>query len=206
MAKTMVTSENILINGQRFAKTVTQSFDNVAEFAPTLAAAKTGTLTVRTSNSVGTLTMSSGHGIGTAGLFDMYWFNSDGTLAGARRAVIAGTVSTNSVPITGGSGDNLPTAASAIVAMLRDTESNTIAGDNIKAILVYSPVPCFVVFAASDDTVLFSVPITAVNGVYRWNYDSGVTNPLAGVTVAKILITHSDSDASQVPQVVLGFV
>src|SRR4051812_13463763 len=70
-----------------------------------LGAAKTGTLTTRTSNTVGTLTMTAGHGITTAALQDIYW---DG---GSRRNVTVGTVATNSVPFSGGIGDNLPAAA-----------------------------------------------------------------------------------------------
>lgn len=207
MGKQMLIGESIQINGKRYPnKNIVQLFDNIIEFGADIAAAKVGTLSVHTSSSVGTLTMAAGHGFTTGVLIDLYWFNTDGTLAGARRAVIAGTVATNSVPITGGTGDNLPIATTPIVAMQRDVETCAIIGDNTKAIFVTSPVPCFVVFAASDDTVLLAVEITEVNGQYRWYADSGVANPLgSGVTIGKVLITQSDSTAIQSPTASIGF-
>jgi hypothetical protein len=74
---------------------------------------KTGTLTTRTDNETGTLTMSSGHGITTGQFIDLYW------ATGIRRGITVGTVSVNSVPIgadNSGSGNNLPSASTAIVA------------------------------------------------------------------------------------------
>jgi hypothetical protein len=86
---------------------------NSAEVAsPTLAAAKTGTLTTRTDNDTGTLTMTAGHGITTGQTLDVYW------AGGQRRGMTVGTVATNSVPIDGGAGDNLPANTTAITAMV----------------------------------------------------------------------------------------
>lgn len=83
---------------------------SVSESIP---AAKTGQLTTRTNNTDGTLTMSASHGITTGAIIDLYW------TGGRRYNVVAGTVSGNSVPISGGSGDNLPTNLTNITAQVQ---------------------------------------------------------------------------------------
>ena len=74
--------------------------------------APSGTLTTRTSDSVGTLTMSSGHNIVTGEILHLFWA-SDSKI---RISVIAGTVATNSVPISLGFGDVLPATSTTINA------------------------------------------------------------------------------------------
>lgn len=95
-----------------------------------LPAAKNGTLTTRTDNTVGTLTMAASHGITTAAVIDLYW------AGGVRYGVVVGTVATNSVPISLGAGDNLPTQDTVITAVLPLTANVLIDGDNTKLIAV----------------------------------------------------------------------
>lgn len=71
---------------------------------------KAGTLTTRTSDSVGTLTMDSGHGITTGQGLDLYWDDGDG----ARIGMVVGTVSGDSVPVSGGAGFVLPSASTSV--------------------------------------------------------------------------------------------
>lgn len=66
---------------------------------------KRGTLTLRTNDTVGELTMEASHGIATGNTIYLYWATGGG---GKRLAVTVGTVSGNVVPISGGTGDNLP--------------------------------------------------------------------------------------------------
>lgn len=96
----------------------------MTEAWPTVTAAKTGQLTTRTSASVGTLTMAAGHGFNTADIIDLFW------TGGKRVGVVVGTVATNSVPISGGSGDDLPANLTAITAMLRHAENRAFSGDD----------------------------------------------------------------------------
>ena len=67
-----------------------------------------GTLTVRTDNTSGQITLNAGHGIVTGQLFDLFWSG------GARSGCIAGAVSGNNVPFSGGTGDNLPAQDTAV--------------------------------------------------------------------------------------------
>src|SRR4051794_23760974 len=84
-----------------------------------LPAAKTGQLTTHTDNTTGTLTMAGGHGITTGARLDVYW------TGGSRRGVTVGTVATNSVPFSGGAGDNLPLVNTNVTAMVPVSESIT---------------------------------------------------------------------------------
>lgn len=185
------------VDGVTYSQYTIDTSDNKNQSAPAIAAAKTGALTTRTSVSVGTLTMSAGHGFITADLIDLYWSG------GKRVGVIVGTVATNSVPITGGSGDDLPAAATAITAMTRHSESFTVAGDDIVGILISSPVPGYVTLTAADGTTVhLVVPLTADDATrpsytYMWSASDGSTNPVAGDSIGKILSSHGDASAVQ---------
>ena len=95
-----------------------------------LPAAKTGSLTTRTDNTDGELTMAASHGITTGQRLNIFW------AGGARFNVLVGTVATNAVPISSGTGDNLPTAATAITASVPTTANVLIDGDNVKLIAI----------------------------------------------------------------------
>lgn len=75
-----------------------------------------GTLTTRTDNDTGTLTLSSGHGVMTGNTVDVFWNDH----ANSRLGMTVGTVSGTSVPIDGGTGDNLPAAATAVQVVNQD--------------------------------------------------------------------------------------
>lgn len=84
------------------------------------------TLTTRTSDSAGVITAPAGHGITTGATIDVYWMktiNSGGydyPVAHIRYGMTVGTVSGTSIPVSGGLGDVLPTAASEIYVPVAD--------------------------------------------------------------------------------------
>lgn len=84
-------------------------------------AGKRGTLTTRSSDTAGELTMESGHGIATGNIIHVYWGD------GKRIGVTAGTVSGNVVPISGGSGDDLPPASSPIYVAYNNPSLGNVA-------------------------------------------------------------------------------
>ena len=86
----------VTYRGEFYKKVVTPSPVGVTGFRGTVQPAKTGTLSTRTSTTVGTLTMAGGHGITTGVLIDLFWSG------GSRARVTVGSVSGNSVPISGG--------------------------------------------------------------------------------------------------------
>ena len=116
--------------GMAIQSIVRRSGSGSIALTESLAAAKTGTLTTRTDNTDGELTMAASHGITTGQRLNIFW------TGGARFNVLVGTVATNVVPISGGSGDNLPSATTAITAQVPTTANVLIDGDNVKLIAI----------------------------------------------------------------------
>ena len=164
-----------------------------------IAAAKTGTLSTRTNDTSGTLTMTTGHGF-TTGQKDISIFWS----GGSRRNVLVGTVATNSVPFSGGTGDNLPLATTAITAMA-PTVNTSISG-NMATAIDYG----LTTTTNTEEYIIFSFGVTS-GGNYTENaavtlnagiwgtcamYDSVYigSNALAAATAYNtIKMSHGDS-------------
>lgn len=183
------------VDGRTYTRATTVAADGITLKEKTaLAAAKTGQLTTRTSSSVGTLTMDSGHGFTTGARLDIYW--TEGGVKGHRRGVTIGTVATNSVPFSGGTGDNLPTNLTAVTAQIPAEEEFLVTGNNAQYILAKSSRRGLVVFADASDVELAAVTTElegSTGGGYQWYTGNGVTNPLAGDTVAKVFFSNGDS-------------
>lgn len=97
-----------------------------------------GTLSTRTDNETGTLTLGDGHTITSGTTIDLYWSG------GARYGITVGTVSVNSVPIgadNSGSGDNLPTQSTPIIASARVEFNADIDGDELEFIALQMHYP-----------------------------------------------------------------
>jgi len=182
-----------ITNNQQTVITVSATGEVIKE--PVLAAAATGSLTTRTDNTTGTLTMAAGHGITTGSTIDLYFSG------GSRTSVTAGTVSGNSVPISSGSGSNLPALNAAVTAMVQVSQDFVVTGDNVQGFACFSPVPATVVFAQSGGTVIATINLTGTPSTYTWYTGSGVTNPLAGASVGKIKVTQSDATSTRTVQV-----
>lgn len=186
MSVSMSIQETVQALGYAFPASITATADGGLVKSVTLAAAKTGTLSTRTDNDTGTLTMSSGHGITTGARLDLYW---DG---GSQRGITVGTVSSNSVPIDAGVGDNLPAQDTAITAMVPQEEEFTFTGDNAKAIAAYSQRKGIIVLAESDDSEAEAYVLTAgVSSV--WIPERNSTVPTASASVVKVFFSHGDS-------------
>lgn len=186
--------------GRAFTTDWTVTGDSPAGSAPNVTPALAATLTTRTDNTSGTLTMGAGgHGITTGAKLDVYW------VGGARRNVTVGTVSGNSIPISSGTGDNLPAATTALTVKVPQVEGElNIAGANVT----------FIAFRATSYRGQFSIQTSGgteiLGGVvpagesYIWSLDSGLTNPVTGSTIAKFAFSHEDaSNTQEMPLVIL---
>lgn len=150
-----------------------------------LSAAKTGTLTTRTTSTAGTLTMTTGHGITDGQRLDIFW--STGACYGAT----VGTVSTNSVPFTGAQGTVLPIATTAITAQVPTVRTVVVTGNNATAIQAYSTLVtgdgyANIVIAQSDATTIVAYQLSGSLPSTSWDGTGVATNPLAGVSVGKV--------------------
>jgi hypothetical protein len=166
-----------------------------------LPAAKTGQLTTRTDNTSGTLTMTAGHGITTAAVIDLYW------TGGRRYGVVVGTVATNSVPISGGAGDNLPTNLTNITAVVQSIANVFIDGDNTgllaiefrtndRSLRTAGHIGFYDAGAASIAQLDF---VTNVPQVY--DLASGITNPFTGNPITTCRLSQGGSVATENYQV-----
>lgn len=169
----------------------------------TLAAAKTGTLTTRTSGVAGTLTMTSGHGITTGARISIFWpTTTTGVIntAGVTYVATVGTVSVNSVPFTLGAGDALPLVNTAVTVMVPTAVTCTITGANVIALAGGCAGAAFAVaFTQSDNTAIAAVYRSAAGAEYwQSGQTMSATNPVTGVTIGKIFVSHGDSTSSRV--------
>lgn len=192
MPELSVYAASVTIDNEAYTQTFTVSSNSVERASPSVPAAKTGQLTTRTNNTDGTLTMDAGHGFTTAALIDLYWNG------GSRRGVVCGTVSVNSVPISGGAGDNLPLVNTAITAAVPTQVTMAITGDDAEAIASMCPVSGNVVFRNGTTVLLAHQILPNLGGSKLWVSGAGVTNPLAGVTVTNVVFSHNDSTQAQV--------
>ena len=89
------------------------------------------TLSVRASDSAGTVTAPSGHGITTGSYTDVYWgaFDAGYNKSYIRRNMLVGTVSGSTIPVSGGFGDVLPDAPSAVFVPTANTSIRTYPQD-----------------------------------------------------------------------------
>ena len=204
MPETVRLQVTATVDGESYAHSYTATGDTLIRISPSLAAAKTGTLTTRTDNNTGTLTMQSGHGITTGAKLDVYW---DG---GSRYNMTVGTVSGTSVPIDLGGGDNLPTASTAITAMVPEEHDCYVAnGTNVVMVVGYCSKAAYVVFKDDGGNVISggALQIDAANAE-SWIDGGPGTNPITGSLVQTVALSHGDSTAARtvtaivVPEVV----
>lgn len=176
--------------GQGFAYTRDLTTNGHIGKDNSLAAAKTGTLTTRTSNTAGTLTMAAGHGFTDGQVIDIYWSTGQCTSA------TIGTVATNSVPFTSATGDVLPAATTAITAMVQTVEPFSFADADLKALFVKADlVACSVTFRDGSAAVVGVVRVKAGGKHFVWDDEMGATIPVSD-DVASIAFTHGDSAAA----------
>lgn len=176
--------------GLTFSLSSTLSSPLATPWSVEVSAAKTGTLTTRSSGTAGTLTMSGGHGFTDGQRLDIYWST------GSCRGATIGTVATNSVPFTGASGDALPSADTAITAIVPTSEPIVFTGDNAVALAASCPVGGTVVFAASNNSEIYAKVLTSTVTTWTWVSADGGTNPVASGSVAKVFLSHGSSTAA----------
>lgn len=152
----------------------------------TLPGAKAGTLSTRTDNTTGTLTMAASHGITTAAVINLFW------IGGVRFGVVVGTVSTNSVPISGGAGDNLPDEDAVITAVVQTSINLAIDGDEADIVaMILETVDKSVRTAAHvqfrDASNAEIAEIDLVTNVPQvWDIAGGSANPFTGNPITNL--------------------
>ncbi len=175
-----------IIDGAAFNNSDSLTADTATKASENLAAAATGTLSTRTSNTAGTLTMATGHGITTGVRLDIYWSGA------SCRGATVGTVSVNSVPFTGATGTVLPAQDTVITAMVPDEEVFNVVGNNAVCIAAAGDAAFTVVFADGSNVEKHFV-VKAAAGGSVWFTGDDATNPLSGDTTTKVFLSHGSS-------------
>ena len=203
MPHTVTRAVSVNINGVAFNVNQSLTPDNILgdvnkSGVNAIPGVKAGTLTVRTNDTVGTITLNPGHGLVT-GRIDLYW-------TGGKRRGVTGTVTGDSLAITGGAGDNLPALNSAINAVNPVSETFNVNGAALTVLCVSGPagLRSQVVFAEANDTSVLFVDLTTTVYNYEWVSGSGVTNPYGAGVSTKVWLSHESASAQDLRAMALG--
>jgi len=187
MTMTATTSKAHSVGGVSFPENLSFVGDGVIAHDVEVAAAEAGELTTRTNNTDGVITGDdSTTAIVTGNVIDIYW------TTGSRHnvdTVVAGGL----ITISGGAGDNLPTQSTDLTFCKVEVLDVLVDGDNIIALFLYAGAKAQ--FTFMDTSSIVDHEIVGAAGVWDWNEDNGVTNPLAGDTVTSVQISHNETSA-----------
>lgn len=197
-------NKTVSVDGKSYTQQTSKQGNSSIRRDVALPAAKAGSLTTRTDNTTGTLTMASGHGITTAAKLDIYWADPTTGNRLSRRNVTVGTVATNSVPFSGGLGDNLPVASTPITAQVPTIVDMRFDGDDLVVMVVTADAIATVVFTADDNAEDYAVVTTASGQVQEWYDGNGIANPLVGDTETLIHVSQGDSAAGHTVRVAVA--
>jgi hypothetical protein len=197
-------SVNITANGGGLTiQSSQQVIANVtAALNPTLDPARPGTVT-RSSNNAGTLTLETGHGIATGNRLDVFWLDPTTGQQRCQHKITAGTVSGNSVPISGGLGDNLPPLAATAITVQRVSEFDFLLNTpDLIALSVGGNAGGKVVLENAGGTVVHHQTLTSGGGGATWLTGSG-SSPVSD-TVAKAFLSNAVPTSTNTIQVLAG--
>lgn len=196
---------NTTVAGVTFSQARSVTSEAVIAQERTIPAAQAGTLTTRTDANTGTVTMTSGgHTVTTGARLDVYWTASG--VKKCRRGMTVGTVSGTSVPIDGGSGDDLPSTSTALTVAVPVELATAINGDDLKSLILGAPeTQVQFVLCSSGDTEELAKNLTS-GEVFYWEAGQlGTVNPIAGDTIVKTFVSHGDSTGSKRVQLVAQY-
>lgn len=177
-----------------FDATLSRDYEGSRTDQGTLPAGNAGSLTTRTDANTGVATLSEGHGIETADKVDVFW-------SGGSRYGMDATVDGNAVTIDGGGGDDLPDEDTALVVTKRAPIDVYFVGNTLKLLIACCKQRRVrLTFEDSGGAALFSRDLPAGEPFY-WASDQGVTNPLAGETVASVQASNGESSGEGTIQV-----
>jgi hypothetical protein len=192
MSNTITKQNNVSIGGKSFAQQQSITAKAVVPVEVSVPAAQPGVTASGAGTTSGNLTMTnSGHGITTGARLDLYW------ATGRRRGCVVGTVAGTTVPISGGSGDNLPTNGTAIQAMVPTSADLKFIGDNLQAWAAYSDAPGQITVEDVTPAEVGYIRIAAAALTKDWDVNSGDTNIFAGDNPTKVYFSHNDTTGAK---------
>lgn len=193
---TVNVNNSALIGGVSIGGTATRTGTGQVTVDTTLAAALAGTLSTRTDDDTGVLTVAGGHGLvpsisaAPASVVNVFWSG------GLRYGMTVTATSDTTVTVDGGSGDNFPVVNTVItVAEQEVIDIADFDGDGVDVIAVLLAKRGHIDFQTSGDASIKAQELTA-DEMWIWIVDQGFTNPLAGETVAQLIVSCGEASTA----------
>lgn len=159
----------------------------------TVPVASTGTLSTRTDNDTGVLTVGSGHGITTSDKVDVYWSG------GARFGMTCSGAGATTIGVDAGTGDNLPSQATAITCDAQIQVNAAINGDEVEILGMQmlrttpgSTAKGHASFQESDNTEIAEVDFLGSTPQVH-HISGGATNIFTGDPIAKVMVSNGSA-------------
>jgi hypothetical protein len=192
-------TRNVSVANKTFQNRTTPTADGAVTKDPTLAAAKSGTLTTRTDADTGILTVASGHGFNTSDRIDVYF--SGGYRYGMN---VTGTTATT-VSIDGGTGTDLPALNATVTCMKPQLEDFVVETADLQGLYVTCLSPALAIFLDDTDAVVKAVYVGGSADAFIWEIgdvtDLGAENPFASGDVVSVYLSHGGTVSREVTAV-----
>jgi hypothetical protein len=196
-------TSNATGGGVTIASFVTRTADSVSGLEPALPAGKDVTAWVYTSGSVAACNLPGGHGYSN-GNFDVYW-----TIAGVnyRRYNVPGTIATNALSLSGGSGDNFPASATTGIVVTKQAQINCAIDGDLATILVLNLLVAGIsgqrghaTFYDVGNAIIANVDLP----VAPYDFVSLTSNPFTGNPITYIKASNASSATDGTFQIIVG--
>lgn len=185
----------VQIAGRQRDVTVNRQADGVTIRTPALDAAIAAAGWTKTDANTGTATLPEGHGLQTNDVVAVFW-------EGGYRYGLTATVTDNSAVLDGGAGDDLPANDTPVVVAIRQVLQVEFDGDDLQVLEADCPKRALLVLHDSGSAELLAAD-QAAGDVRLWFAESGLTNPLAGDTVAGAWLFNGVAEANSACLMVL---
>lgn len=190
MPETFRRQVTVTADATKFTNVLEVEGDSLESTSPSVAAAKSGSLTTRTDDDTGVVAFNSGHGFVTNNVIDLFW-------SGGNRRAMTATVSGDDVTLDGGSGDVLPAVNTSVTGMVPTEVPFVVEGNTVIGLAASCSVPGYVVFvddaAAEINTAIYEV---TTNESATW-ISGDSTNPLANTTTSVVKLSHGSTSAKE---------
>jgi len=183
MTVSAVVTVRTQIAGRTVVQTITRTSNQGGVTLFSMPAGKSGTLNTRTDDNTGIVTVATGHGITTSDLVSVFWEG------GSRYNMTVTATTGTTISIDVGSGTNLPVADTALVIAKQLSFPFPLVGNDILALSIKALNRCHVELLDGSSASLARYDMTASEGT-DWQSGLGLTNPLAGDTVATIRVAN----------------
>lgn len=186
-------TENVTIAGVRISFQITRDVPGVIGQQVTLDPATAGQLTTRTDNDTGTLTVATGHDIvNSTGGYTLFWEG------GIRRAMNT-VITSNTVALDGGAGDNLPVVNTNCTLGVQVTLNTDFDGNTVAMFGASAQRRGSVEFQQEDGTSILPLDfgLSGTDGEgYAWWDDGPEANPLINTVVGQCVVANGSSNSA----------